>query len=180
MTPLEAEIWRMKQGLPELIETNTNQKNAINESIVDLQLEKSAINSKIMVTNKDLLEVRLEVKRVTFPVVSEHDPIIVYGATYDTNNISDWAIQVWDDGGSEYLDAYVYEGIGWDSDEQIITYIGDYSFGYDWIHHDPALLTGTYGIQPLISALQDTVQILNGNIIKFTAADDVLERALNN
>jgi hypothetical protein len=57
---------------------------------------------------------------------------------------------------------YEFEGIGWDSDTQIIDWVDKFDFGYDYLVH-PLGIDGTYGIDDKITQLQNAKNLLTLN-----------------
>jgi hypothetical protein len=69
---------------------------------------------------------------------------------------------------------YEYEGIGWDSDAQIIDWVDKFDFGYDYLVH-PLGITGTYGINDKITQLQNAKNLLTQNKTKVVDSKTVFE-----
>lgn len=69
---------------------------------------------------------------------------------------------------------YEYDGIGWDSDAQIIDWVDKFSFGYDYLNHEIGI-TGTYGINPRIEQLTNAKNLLTLNKTKITDSKTVFE-----
>lgn len=69
---------------------------------------------------------------------------------------------------------YEYEGIGWDSDTQIIDWVDKFDFGYDYLTH-PLGITGTYGLNDRITQLNNAKALLGLNKTKITDSKTVFE-----
>jgi len=70
---------------------------------------------------------------------------------------------------------YVYEGIGWDSDEEIQARIDEYNYSYDFVIK-PVGLEGTYGTQDMIAKLTDAKGMVESNKNKAADAGNKLAR----
>lgn len=69
---------------------------------------------------------------------------------------------------------YEFEGIGWDSDTQIIDWVDKFDFGYDYLVH-PLGIDGTYGIDDKITQLTSAKNLLESNKTKIIDSKDVFE-----
>jgi hypothetical protein len=119
---------------------------------------------------------------------------VIFGGSFGNvnilNAITDWIIQeelVYSSSYSSssfvpptpyWSDIYIYDGVGWDNDEQIITLRTDWRFAHDYIHKP--LGTGsspaTYGINANINALEGAKEILNNNTNKIKDSKGVFAK----
>ncbi len=102
---------------------------------------------------------------------------VVFGGTYGNVNllaaIYDWIIQEQLMSSMSFplppvpywSDIYIYEGIGWDDDENIQGYVDDWSFSHDYLNQPlgNGSNPSTYGINPNIDALEGAKEILTNN-----------------
>lgn len=61
------------------------------------------------------------------------------------------------------------------SDSILLGYQNEWNFVYDYLTH-PLGVTGTYGINPLISSLNESMSLLQSDINKYTSAQTTLAR----
>lgn len=73
------------------------------------------------------------------------------------------------------LVTYEYDGIGWDSDATIVSKKTEFDFGYDHIYLDLGT-SGTYGLDDMISKLNDGKGLLTLNKAKYNDAITKYER----
>lgn len=71
--------------------------------------------------------------------------------------------------------SYFYEGVGWDSDPDIVQRITEFAFTYDHLVQ-PLGLSGTYGINDMIVKLGQGRSILVINKAKYTTAETTYDR----
>ena len=148
----------------------------IDEQIVINQQKIVDLTDEAMIPSVNDLQAQLVVKTppdYSYPnpdyPTEPHDTIYVtynrvYGPTFNTDNIIDWAIteSTADGDDSATINVYVYEGVGWDSDAIITNAVIQWDFAYDYINH-PMGLTGTYGLLGMIDALNQGTVILTTN-----------------
>jgi len=137
---------------------------SIDSQIDELQDEFDAIRNGLMTPAADDLVGYLDsTKIVELEIIHGPGCTLVVGPQYDDINITDWIIL-----DSTAIPVYQYLGVGWDSDTIVINFIDTWNFGDDYLYH-PLGTTGTYGIQPMIDALNNGKSTLNGN--KDTVSD---------
>ncbi len=136
------------------IETNIS---SVDSQISDLQEEFDAIRDGMMTPAADDLLGYLDSTKVAEIEILYGDSTAVVGVQYDDINLTDWKII-----DATAITRYEYLGVGWDGDTNVINYISSWNFGYDYLYH-PLGTSGTYGIQPMIDALNNGKSTLNGN-----------------
>lgn len=94
---------------------------------------------------------------------------IVFGLDYGEINVTDWIIY-------DVLDnpVYIYQGTGWDGDTDIIEWVSQWNFCYDYINHEFGV-TGTYGLQSRIDQLYDALDLILANKSKIENSKTVFE-----
>lgn len=152
--------------LREMIEDVDSQLENIDDStaqifiqIEDLENKRDSIQNgmlnEIMIDTSSYLEIN---KVPDFGGIGGY---ITFGSNFGNTNITDWIIY-------DVLDTpvYVYNGVGWDDDINIINWINQWNFGYDYIHHEFGI-TGTYGLQDQIDQLYNALDLLITNRNKY-------------
>ncbi len=147
----------MINSADEEIENIVGSIGSIDSQIDELQDEFDAIRNGMMTPAADDLVAYLDSTKIIEIEVLYGDCTTVIGIQYNDINVTDWKI----------IDAtaivrYEYLGAGWDGDTNIINYKDSWDFGYDYLYH-PLGTTGTYGIQPMMDALNNGKSSLNGN-----------------
>lgn len=94
---------------------------------------------------------------------------VTFGADFNVINITDWGIYTLP---STLI--YAYEGVGWDSDAEIIGLEENWQFGYDYLNH-AFDTSGTYGILARIDQLYNALSILQSNRTKIEDSKTELE-----
>ena len=135
----------------------------VDGQISELQEEFDAIRDGLMTPAADDLIAYLDSTKMIEIEAIYGDCTLVVGPQYDDINVTDWKII-----DSTAITRYEYLGVGWDGDTIIINYKDTWDFGYDYLYH-PLGTSGTYGIQPMIDALNNGKSTLNGN--KDTVSD---------
>ncbi|MGD2072719.1 MAG: hypothetical protein PVG65_04445 [Candidatus Thorarchaeota archaeon] len=104
------------------------------------------------------------------------DAELVLGSNYnDLENISTATLTDWkiiDSTSSETL--YKYEGIGWDDDSIITSFISDWNFGKDYLIHSLLSFDGDYGIYPNLDVLDKATTTLDGTKNKINDSKDII------
>jgi len=129
----------------------------VDGQIDELQDEFDAIRNGLMTPAADDLIAYLDSTKMIEIEAIYGESTTVIGPQYDDINVTDWKII-----DSTAITRYEYLGVGWDGDTIIINYKDTWDFGYDYLYH-PLGTTGTYGIQPMIDALNNGKSTLNGN-----------------
>jgi len=164
-------------------ENLTDQISQIESSRDDITDQISAIENGMCGANETdmtsyLTNVKLPAFQVTYPTA-----VLSFGGTYgnidySTGNITDWEIY--------YMTApvlpaipvkvvlYEYNGIGWDSDSDIITLVDHFEFGNDYLTR-PLTSGATYGLNPYKSNLNSAIDILTENKDKIDQSIAYLE-----
>jgi len=155
--------------LTEMVNNVDDQVSALNDSttqlivqITELEEQRDAIQygllDEIAIDMSNYLEV------VKLPEWG--GSYITFGADYNVLNVTDWIIY-------NTLDnpVYVYDGVNWDNDPDIIDLEDKWQFGYDYINHAFGL-TGTYGLQARIDQLENGLSLLVQNKSKVEDSTD--------
>jgi len=184
-------LTQMVRDAPDQSAGLSNPICSVTSEISDLSKQKAALTDGVCGTAEDELVDYLEnVKLPEISIDSTAEHRVEYGPSfgtihYVTGNISDWAIQelvsitptpppilppvpTW-------VNVYVYLGVGWDDDQDIITWINDFAFGNDYIER-PLTSGATYGLTANISTLGSGRSILQTNKAKVDASVDTLSR----
>lgn len=181
--------------LREMINVAPAQSENIGNSISDITVIRDEYNEQISAVQNGmcgsaqsqmtayLTTVKLVQFQLTYPTAE-----LTFGGTYgtivySTGNITDW--EIWYDLITPTVPPapaippvktvlYEYEGIGWDSDTQIITWADDYSFGNDYLTR--LLSSGaTYGLIPYRDNLDTAIGLLTSNQNKIDDSISYLE-----
>ncbi len=155
----ESDILRgMINSADEEIENIDANIGTVDSQISDLQEEFDAIRDGMMTPAADNLLGYLDsTKILELEIIHGPGCSVVVGADYDVIGVTDWVIL-----DSTAVPVYAYLGVGWDGDTNIIGFKTSWDFGYDYLYH-PLGTSGTYGIQPMIDALNNGKSTLNGN-----------------
>ena len=129
----------------------------VDGQIDELQDEFDAIRNGLMTPAADDLIAYLDSTKMIEIEAIYGDSTTVIGVQYDDINVTDWKII-----DATAITRYEYLGVGWDGDTNVINYKDTWDFGYDYLYH-PLGTSGTYGIQPMIDALNNGKSTLNGN-----------------
>lgn len=191
MSEYTNKLTSMVKAAPDQVEGLSRSISSVQDEIDELSSQIGAINNGVCKNTRDQLADYLEnVKMPEISVDSTAQHRVYFGSTYGsigygTGNIEDWAIQALINvippppdppiPVPTWVDVYVYEGVGWDDDAQIIEWINDYSFGNDYLTR-PVTSGATYGLQPNKSLLNDGKAILERNKAKVDASITVLSR----
>ena len=163
--------------LREMVNNVEDQVEAIDSSITQIQAQIDELNEQddaivdgiLDVVSPDLETYLEDVKRPEFP-----GSIVDIGPTYNVigygNELTDWALI----DSTTLNPVYVYEGIGWDSDNTIITFVTNWDFGNDYLTR-PLTTGASYGIRPYKEALEDARDLLEENKAKIEASETVFE-----
>ena len=171
-------------ALQDMVDAAPEEIAAIEDSLIQIDEQKALHQQKITDLNDEMMTpsvAALDAKLLTkvppdydypnpdYPTEG-HDTIyvtynLVYGGTFETDNITDWVIteHINDGTDSSTTDIYRYEGVGWDSDAEIIQAIATWDFAYDYINAELGVATGAYGLLALITALDQGITVLNAN-----------------
>jgi len=147
--------------LTEMVNNVDDQVSSLNDStaqlitqLADLEEQRDAIQYGLLDEIAIDMSGYLEIVKLSSIVGASY---ITFGADYNVLNVTDWIIY-------NTLDnpVYVFEGVGWDNDSDIIDWITKWDFGYDYIYKAFGL-TGTYGLQARITQLNNGLSLLVQN-----------------
>lgn len=164
----------MINNAPEESDNIANSIAQIEDQIEELQEQDDAIVNAMMNVDQTSLEIYLQTTKLQWVRANiDSTASLNYGPNfatidYTSGGITDWSYE----GGSGVV--YEYEGVNWDSDATIITYVEDYAFGNDYLTR-PLTSGAAYGIRPYISSLNDALDILNENKDKIDESITVFE-----
>lgn len=143
---------------------------SIDTEVASLQEEFDAIRDGLMTpAANDLLAYLDSTKLIEIEIIHGPGCYVTTGPDYDVVGVTDWAIL-----DSTAVPVYVYLGVGWDGDTIIIAFKDTWDFGYDYLYH-PLGTSGTYGIQPMMDALNNGKATLLGNKTTISDSKTVFE-----
>ncbi len=163
--------------LREMIDNVEGQVEAAQSSINQIQAQINELNEQdnaivdgvLDIVASDLETYLEDVKRLEFP-----GSIVDIGPAYNVigygNDLTDWALI----DSTTLNPVYQYEGVGWDSDTDIINFVNEWNFGNDYLTR-PLTTGASYGIRPYIAALEDARSILEENKAKLEESETVFE-----
>ena len=143
--------------------------DSIDKQIDELQEKFDAIKNGIMTPASNDLIAYLDSTKIDELNIIYNDCTLIIGIQYNDINVTDWEIR--DSTGNT---VYKYIGIGWDNDSNILNFKNKWDFGYDYLYH-PLGTSGTYGIQPMIDALNNGKSTLTANKNTIINSKDVFE-----
>jgi len=176
----------MINAAPEQVDNLNNSIAQIEDLMEEVTEEIDAIQDAIMdVAESDIVDYLENVKLPEVSADSTAEHRVDYGGTFGTStwgppkgNISDWAIQTFilvpPEIVPEWVDIYVYLGVGWDGDTTITTLITDYSFGNDYLWR-PLTDGASYGRNPYFDSLDLGKGYLEENRDKINNSINVFE-----
>jgi hypothetical protein len=147
----------MINSADEEIENIDSSIGAVDGQIDELQEEFNAIRNGLMTPVANDLLTYLGSTKILEIEALYGDCDLIVGPDYDDINVTDWTII-----DATAITRYEYLGAGWDGDTIIIGYKNSWDFGYDYLYHSLGT-SGTYGIQPMIDALNNGKSALNAN-----------------
>jgi hypothetical protein len=176
--------------LREMIGDAESESENLADSISQVEDTRDETNDRISavqngmcgVAQTDLTDYLTNTKLPQFQLI-QPTAILEFGATYgtivySTGNITDWEIYYMTvpvfPAVAVKVVLYAYEGIGWDSDAQIIAWVNDYAFGNDYLTR-PLDTGATYGLIPYKDNLNSAISILNNNKDKVEDSVSYLE-----
>lgn len=163
--------------LREMIDNVEDQVEAIDSSISqiqaqidELQEQDDAIVDGILdIVDPDLETYLEDVKLLEFPT-----GYVYIGGTYGEigygNELTDWEIR----DSTSHNPIYVYEGVGWDGDTNIIYFVDSWNFGNDYLTR-PLDTGASYGIRPYKAALETGKSTLQENKDKLEESETAFE-----
>ena len=161
--------------LREMINNADDQISGIDDSTSQIEIQIEEYESQRDAIQYDLMDQIAFIDLSSYLVVTKVpefggvDGYIEFGGNYGIINVTDWIIY---DGTNNPV--YEYESINWDGDENIINWIRQWNFGYDYINHDFGI-SGTYGLQDKIDQLYNALNLLQANRNKIESSKDVFE-----
>jgi len=171
------EIQNMYSDAPDQVQAIGNSIGQVEDQIEDLQRQIDAVRDEVC--NVDATALVNYINNVKIPELKQlymaNNATLILGPTfnsfgYGTGNISDWVVN-----DSTAGNIYRYQGVGWDDDTSVTTFITDYAFGNDYLYR-PLTSGATYGLIPSRNNLQVALNILQNNQDKVEASIDVFER----
>ncbi|MEE9571902.1 MAG: hypothetical protein V3W20_02510 [Candidatus Neomarinimicrobiota bacterium] len=163
--------------LREMINNVEDQVEGIDSSITqiqaqidDLQAQDDAIVDGILdIVAPDLETYLNDVKLPGFPGGE-----LIIGPTYNVieyeAELTDWEIR----DSTSLNPLYQYEGIGWDGDTDIISFVTEWDFGNDYLTR-PLTTGASYGIRPYKASLESAKSLLEDNKDKIEESETVFE-----
>lgn len=152
-----------------MINSADDEVTALNDSttqiitqIEELESQRNAIEDAMLDVCANDLSSYLELTKLA-EVGGDY---VEFGPDYNVINLTDWGIY-------QNPATLIYE-YGDDDDPDIIDWIGQWNFGFDYINH-PFGITGTYGLQPRIDQLYDALDLLVDNKSKISESKTVFE-----
>ncbi len=146
----------------------------IDEQIDELQIQDDAIISEVTDVTSTELQDYLTNTKLPFFQLTDPGAIVNLGPAYNaigyTNLLDDWRIL---DSSANVM--YEYNGVGWDSDANIIAWMDEWDFGNDYLTR-PLTTGAAYGIRPYIANLNTAKGILQENADKVEDSKTVFDR----
>jgi hypothetical protein len=175
-----SELQNMRDDAPDQVLAVESSIGQVEDQIVDLTRQIDAVREELCEADTTaLLSYLVDVKYPELQLLYGGGPFttITYGnfgtIGYGTGNISQWIIR--DSTGD---DVYAYNGINWDDDTSVTTFITDYAFGNDYLTR-PLTTGATYGLIPSRANLYVALGILENNRDKLANSIDVFDRYID-
>ncbi len=158
--------------LRELINNSDQQAEEIDSSLsqidtqlIEMQSQHDAIQEGLLdIITSDMTSYLEDIK-----IVEVGGSSVTYDPDFGDSTVS--TFHILDSTGNTL---YEYEGIGWDDDTSIQTWVIQFDFGYDYLIH-PLGIDGTYGINDRITQLQNAKNLLELNKTKVTDSKTIFE-----
>lgn len=161
----------MVQDAPQQVENIESSIAQVQDQIDDLQEEDDAIKNAVLDTAaSELADYLTNVK-----APSLGNTYVSFGGSYNVigygNQLTDWSIK----DATSNNNVYVYGGVGWDGDLNIVQWVQDWAFGNDYLTR-PLTSGATYGIRPYKSNLNSAKALLQQNSNKVANSIDTFNR----
>ncbi len=161
--------------------SNTKLREMINncdQQVEDIDNSINQINSQLSELNEQYDAIRQMLDDITSDTTSYLEDIKIFevngsSITYDSD-FGDSTVSSFHILDSTSNPIYEFEGIGWDDDTSIQTWIIQFDFSYDYLVHSLGI-TGTYGINDRINQLENAKDLLTLNKSKIENSKTVFE-----
>ena len=179
MTTQSSKLRSMKNAAPDQAENVQGSIDQVQSQIDELNKEIDAVQNGMCDVAASNLSDYLDSTKLEEFLVVDSSAYVVYGPLYGTIDYDDGGITDFRILDSTGLTMYQYEGVGWDDDTSVQTYIDDFAFGNDYLTRplitDPPA-PASYGLIPNRNNLISAKQLLQRNKNKVAQSETRFER----